>query len=312
MVISVFGFLLALALVTGCASANDESKLTVVATTTQLGDFVRNVGGDHVRLTVLLKANQDAHDFAPTPSQQRALAQADIVFRNGIGLDTFVNKALQGSSAAVRVTTDEIALREAEEEGHAEEGDDLDRQREAAGRDPHVWFSVDNARKMVISIKEALQREDTTNSLQYEENARRYLGQLDQLDSSIRAQVASIPAGCRKLVTNHDVLGYYAAAFGFDVVGSAIPSVSTEAQASAADVAEVVRKIRAERVPAVFAEASVNPALIRQIGREAGVRVVDDLYGDSLGPAGSDGATYIKMMQSNSAKIAGALQGCSS
>jgi zinc/manganese transport system substrate-binding protein/manganese/iron transport system substrate-binding protein len=111
-------------------------------------------------------------------------------------------------------------------------------------------------------------------------------------------------------VTNHDVLGYYATAYGFEVVGAVIPATSSGAQASASDVMEIVRLIESEGVPAIFAEASINPDLIRQVSREAGVTVVDDLYGDSLGPAGSDGATYIEMMRSNTAKITEALKDC--
>ncbi len=111
-------------------------------------------------------------------------------------------------------------------------------------------------------------------------------------------------------MTNHDAMGYFAAAYGLTVVGSVIPSASTNAQPSAADVADIVDKIRAERVPAVFAEASINPALIEQVGREAGVTVVDDIYSDSLGAANSDGGTYVDMMRANSEKIAAALQGC--
>ena len=117
------------------------------------------------------------------------------------------------------------------------------------------------------------------------------------LDTEIKSEVATIPAACRKLVTNHEVLGYYAEAYGLELVGSIIPGGSTEAQPSAAAVADIVRKIRDEKVPAVFAEASINPALVNQVAREAGVKVVDDLYGDSLGPPDSDGGTYIEMMQ---------------
>jgi zinc/manganese transport system substrate-binding protein/manganese/iron transport system substrate-binding protein len=135
---------------------------------------------------------------------------------------------------------------------------------------------------------------------------------LQALDASIKQQVAQIPGACRNLVTNHDVLGYYAQTYGFEVIGSVIPSTSSQASASASDVAGIVRQIKSEGVPAIFAEASINPDLIRQVGREAGVKVVDDLYGDSLGPSGSDGATYVKMMQANTKKIVDALKACPS
>jgi ABC-type Zn uptake system ZnuABC Zn-binding protein ZnuA len=164
---------------------------------------------------------------------------------------------------------------------------------------------------MVASIRDGLTDADPANAAAFTANATAYLAQLDSLDTDIRSQAAQVPPACRKLVTNHDVLGYYAAAYGYTVVGSVIPSTTSAAQPSAADVAEIVRKIRAERVPAIFAEASINPNLIRQVGREAGVRVVDDLYGDSLGARGSDGATYIEMMRTNTRKITEALKDCS-
>jgi zinc/manganese transport system substrate-binding protein/manganese/iron transport system substrate-binding protein len=163
---------------------------------------------------------------------------------------------------------------------------------------------------MVENLRDTLIAEDAANAKTYRSNAATYLEALDGLDADIRTEVESIPEACRKLVTNHDVLGYYATAYGFEVVGAVIPATSSGAQASASDVMEIVRLIESEGVPAIFAEASINPDLIRQVGREAGVTVVDDLYGDSLGPAGSDGATYIEMMRSNTAKITEALKDC--
>jgi ABC-type Zn uptake system ZnuABC Zn-binding protein ZnuA len=163
---------------------------------------------------------------------------------------------------------------------------------------------------MVENLRDALMAEDQVNAEFYQQNASAYLETLDELDEDIRAQVDEVPEECRKLVTNHDVLGYYATAYGFEVVGSVIPSTTSDAQASAADIRQVVETIQQQGVPAVFAETSINPDLIQQVGREAGVTVVDDLYGDSLGPDGSDGETYVAMMRSNTQKITEALKGC--
>lgn len=287
-------------------SDSDDGRLRVVATTTQIGDFAANVGGDLISLTVLLKPNQDAHDFDPSPSQIRALERANVVLRNGIGLDSFVSKALGSSSARVVIVSEGITLREAADA----DSDDADASFEAAGRDPHVWFSVANARAMVRNVRAALATADPPNAAAYEANEARYMTALTELDARIRQQVQGLRPECRKLVTNHDTLGYYAEAYGLTVVGSVIPGGSTGAQPSASDIADIVRKIKEQRVPAIFAETSLNPALIRQVGREAGVKVVDDLYGDSLGTKGSDGATYIKMMDANTAKIVGALRDC--
>jgi ABC-type Zn uptake system ZnuABC Zn-binding protein ZnuA len=301
-----------LVLLTACSGGSDadeSGRLKVIASTTQIGDFARQVGGERIQLTVLLKPNQDAHDFELAPSQVRAIAGADLVLANGLGLDAFLEKALESSEAEEVVVSGGITTlegHEEEEEEHAGEEED-----EHGGQDPHVWFAVANAVTMVENIRDALSAADAENAATFAGNATKYLAELQALDASIKQQAAQVPAACRKLVTNHDVLGYYAQAYGFEVIGSVIPSTSSQASASAADVASIVRQIKAEGVPAIFAEASINPDLIRQVGREAGVKVVDDLYGDSLGPSSSEGATYVGMMQSNTKKIVEALKACS-
>lgn len=285
------------ALLAGCGGGGggDDGRLKVVATTTQIGDFARNVGGDRILLTVLVKPNQDAHDFEPQPSQIRALEEADLVLRHGLGLDGYVDKIVKQAGRVVAMT-----------EGIDVRPGDSDEE----PVDPHVWFSAANAKTMVENVRDALSVADAPNASFYAENAAAYLKRLDQLDGEIRAEVAQLPANCRKIVTNHDFLAYYAADYGFEIIGSVIPATTTEAQASASDVADIVRKVKAQGVPAVFAEASVNPDLIRQVGREANVKVVDDLYSDSLGAKSSDGGTYIDMMKANTKKIVDALKAC--
>jgi ABC-type Zn uptake system ZnuABC Zn-binding protein ZnuA len=304
-------FLLLLATLSACSAGGpDSDRLQVVATTTQIGDFASQVGGDVIELTVLLQPNQDAHDFEPKPSQLRAISDADLVLRNGLHLDSFVTRATGQSKGTVVVVTSGISVRQGDSgEAHNENADGSADPDDREG-DPHVWFSVQNAKAMVGNIRDALVEADAANTETYRANAERYLAELDQLDADIRGKIAAIPPACRKLVTNHGVLGYYAEAYGLTLVGSVIPGVSSEAQASASDVRDIVAKIQAEKVRAIFAEASINPALIRQVAREAGVNVVDDLYGDSLGPQDSEGATYIGMMRADTAKIAGALRDC--
>lgn len=286
---------LPLVLLLGCSGSDEETsgRLRVTATTTQIGDFASNVGGNRISLTVLLKPNQDAHDFAPEPSQVRRLKESSLILRNGLGLDAFLDKTIGGQVKTVDVS-----------EGIRPRRDD------DGEPDPHIWFSVANAKVMVGNIRDALAAADSTNAAAYRENAGHYLQSLDALAAKIKDEVSSIAPSCRKLVTNHDVLGYYAAAYGFTIVGSVIPSISTEARASSKDVADIVRRVKAEGVPAIFAETSANPALIKQVGREAGVKVIDDLYGDSLGPKSSAGATYAGMIEANTRKIVDALRGC--
>ena len=290
-----------------CSGGNgDSEKPNVVAITTQIGDFAKNVGGDRIDLTVLLKPNQDAHDFDFEPSQLRGIAGADLILRNGLGLDDFLDDALENTDAPVVVVSEGASLRESSHDHDDDEGEE----HEGHGADPHVWLSVENARVMVENVRDALIDVDTANADYYRDNATRYLNTLDALDRDIQTLVQSVPTACRKLVTNHEVLGYFTEAYGFELVGSVIPSTVTDAQPSAADVADIVRKIRDEDVLAIFAESSANPALVQQVAREAGIKVVDDLYGDSLGPASSPGGTYEGMMRENTRKIVEALRNC--
>jgi len=295
---------LGILLAAACSGSEEDKRIAVVATTTQIGDFAHNIGGDRIALSVLLEPNQDAHDFAPRPSQIRRIAAADLVLTNGLGLDAFVDKAVGGGDSVV-VLTAGIARRDGDDGDDGGDGGDGE-----ASFDPHVWLDVANAKRMVASLRDALVAADAANAPAYRENAAAYLTRLAALDAEIRSEIETIPAACRKIVTNHDVFGYYAAAYGLTIVGSIIPSTSSEARASAADVAAIADRIRAEAVPAIFTETSIDPALVRQVGREADVAVVDDLYGDSLGPAGSEGETYVGMMAANTAKIAAALRQC--
>lgn len=292
--------------------SDSERGLRVVATTTQIGDFARNVGGDRIALTVLLKPNQDAHDFELEPSQVRAIAEADLVLQNGLGLDGFLERALNGSHAHVATLSSGVTTREGghTHDDHVDEHDGEHHDDDGHNHDPHVWFSIENAGRMVENLRDALIAEDGANADYYRENADRYLEQLEALDAEIQSLVEAVPEHCRKLVTSHDVIGYFAESYGFEVIGSVIPSTTSEAQPSAANIRDVVRLIRDEGVPAIFAEASMSSSVAQQVAREAGVEVVDDLYGDSLGPEGSEGATYVDMMRSNAHKITEALKGC--
>src|SRR4051812_32822229 len=161
----------------GSGASNTSGKLVVVATTTQIGDFARNVGGDHIALNVLIKPNQDAHDFEPQPSQSRAMSKATLVLRNGLGLDGFVDKSVSGSKAKVITVSDGVKARTLEDKP-----------------DPHLWFSVVNAKLMVASIRDALADVDSTNAGAYRDNAQKYLARLDELDAKLKSDVASIPS----------------------------------------------------------------------------------------------------------------------
>jgi zinc/manganese transport system substrate-binding protein/manganese/iron transport system substrate-binding protein len=274
------------------------SGLKVVATTTQIRSMTEAVLGDRGTVRSILPPGADAHDFEPKPSTVQAISDSDLVLKNGIGLDDWVDKLIEnagGERPLVTVTVG-IPLRAGDEEG------------EGGQPDPHVWLNVTNAITMTANIRDALVQADPANETAYKTNADTYITRLRELDQYIKDQVATIPPQDRKMVTNHDALGYYIDAYGLTFVGSIIPSMSTGAQPSAQDVAELIREIKEAKVKAIFLESRVNPSLARQVGSDTAVKVVDTLYGDALGEPGSPGATYEGMMRFNTDTIVSALK----
>lgn len=276
----------------------DGSRLNVVATTTQVADFAANIGGDKVRVHGLLKPNVDPHDYEPTPLDMRMLAEADVVVKNGVGFEKWLDQAIEASGFRGTLVD-------------ASQGVRL-RTGEGASADPHIWHDPRNAKTMAANIARAFAAADAANAAVYEQNLAAYQARLDELDAEIEKKIQTIPEDRRKLVTDHDTFGYYADRYGLTVVGSVIPSFDTSAELSAKQITDLVARIKAAGVTAIFSEASLPPKTAEAIGREAGVRVVageDALYGDSLGPEGSAGATYLQMMRHNTDTIVAALGG---
>jgi ABC-type Zn uptake system ZnuABC Zn-binding protein ZnuA len=258
----------------GCgADSSSGSGRTVVATTTQVADLAREVGGDRIAVDGMLRAGGDPHDFEPRPSDVAAVAKAAVVFRSGGEVDDWLDDVIDnaGGDAEVVSLIDSVKRR-----------DD----------DPHWWQDPLNAVRAVEAIRARLSKLDPEGARAYRRNAERLERELRELDERIAACVARVPAAKRRIVTTHDALGYFARRYGVKVVGAVIPSLSTQAQASAGDVEALVEQIRRERVEAIFPESSVNPDIERAIAREAGARIGESLYADSLGPEGSAGDTY--------------------
>jgi zinc/manganese transport system substrate-binding protein len=261
--------------VAGCGG-NDGSGggRTVIATTTQVADLVRDVGGGRVSVDGMLRPGGDPHDYEPRPSDVAAVAQADLVFRSGGEVDDWLGDVIRGAGGNAEV----ISLI-----------DSVDR----IDDDPHWWQDPRNAARAAETIRARLTKLDPAGRRVYDRNALRVERRLRSLDAAIAACVERVPPAKRAIVTTHDALGYFAHRYDVRVVGAVIPSLSTQAQASAGDVDRLVRQIRSEGVEAVFPESSVNPDIERAIAREAGARIGDTLYADALGPKGSTGETYL-------------------
>ena len=285
----------------------------VVASFSILGDLVKNVGGEAVAVTTLIGPGVDAHTYDPAPADLVVLSKADIIFENGLGFEPWLDRffaSAQPPGARV-VTTEGITPHEAGADDHAGEAQpEEDGAQEHGQFDPHVWHDVANVIIMVGNIRDALVAADPAHAELYKANAAAYVDELKALDASIREQVGTLPPERRKLITSHDTFGYFAAAYGFDIIGTALGSISTEAgDPSARDIATLVTEIQEAGVPAIFAENVANPDLMESIAAEAGVTLAPTLYTDALGPEGSPGDTYIGMMQSNVTTIVDALKG---
>ncbi|WP_420102639.1 metal ABC transporter substrate-binding protein [Bosea sp. (in: a-proteobacteria)] len=293
---------LALTALPGVASA--QEKVPVVASFSILADLVKQVGGDRVAVTSLVGPNGDAHVYSPTPADAKAMAAAKLVVINGLHLEGWLPRLIKSSGAKATVATATKGIKpiEAEEEGHdAKAGHGHDHGHD----DPHAWQSITNARIYVANIRDALDAADPAGKAVYDANAAAYLAKLDTLESEVKAAVARIPAERRKAITTHDAFGYFVKAYGVEFI--APQGVSTESEASAKDVARIIRQIKAQKVPAVFLENVTNPRLIEQIAKESGAKIGGTLYSDALSDASGPAGTYIDMMKHNISEIEKAL-----
>jgi len=277
----------------GCGSSgpSDDGQLHVVATTTQIGDWVREVGGGAVAVDQVLQPNTDPHEYEPRPSDVAAAADAQLVFANGDNLDEWIDQIVSdgGSDATVVDLGAGVPERLPGESSGAE----------ASKYDPHWWHDPRNAEAAVREIERQLAAADPAHRHEFEHNARSYLASLRKLDAGIARCFDSVPVAKRKLVTDHDAFGYFAQRYGIDVVGAVIPSQTTQAQPSAKDLSALIGLIEREHVKAVFPESSLSAKVADAIARQTGASADYSLYGDTLGPADSDGATYLSMEAAN-------------
>lgn len=295
----------AAAAVLGAACGGDDAGgdgVRVVATTTQIGALVREVAGDRVQLTVLLAAGADAHDYEPSPQDSRTIRQADLVLKNGIGLDDWLDDVVKNSGTKARVVVATEGIEPIEGEAHDDHGHDH------GEGDPHVWHDPENVKVMAKNIAEALADVDDVNAATYRANAEAYAKKLDDVDREIMALFAPIPPAQRKVVTNHESLNYFARRYQLEIIGAIVPGTAKEAQPSAQDLAKLTDLIRSEGVKAVLAEAEIDPKVAEQLAKDTGVRVVTGVYADSLGPAGSGADTIDGMLLHNARLIAEALK----
>ena len=292
---------LAAMLIVSPAMAQDKNSvrtpIKVVATTSILGDLVKNVGGDRADVSTLVGPNSDAHVYSPSPLDARKLHEAQVVIVNGLGLEGWMTRLVQasGTKAATVIATKGITPRKMEDEHQA-------------GRlitDPHAWQSIANAKVYVANIRDGLIKADPAGKTAYEANAKAYTAKLDDLEKEVKAAIATIPPNHRRIITTHDAFGYFGDAYGMEFI--APEGVSTETEPSAKDVAKIITQIRKQKIPAVFLENISDPRLMEQIAKESGAKIGGALFSDALSDANGPASTYVDMMRNNIRQFTAAL-----
>ncbi|MEP9397410.1 zinc ABC transporter substrate-binding protein AztC [Mesorhizobium sp. KR2-14] len=292
----------------GLASAHTE-PLKVVASFSIIGDFAKNVGGDRIDLTTLVGPNGDAHVYEPKPADAMAMSKADVVLVNGLHFEGFLQRLVEASAtnASIAELTKGVEPINMSDEHHDEGEEDESHAHSQGDLDPHAFQSIANAKIYVKNIADAFCAADAEGCESYKANAEAYTQKLAETDDYVKATVASIPEDKRTIITSHDAFGYFEHAYGLTFL--APEGISTEAEASAADVAALIRQIREDKASAIFVENITNARLIEQIAAETGVKLGGTLYSDALSSADGPAATYIDMMRSNIATIKGAITG---
>lgn len=279
---------------TACAQfgtpASSGGRLSVVATTTQVGEAARAIGGDAIELTVLLPPGAEAHDFEMTPVAATSIESADLILQSGAGLEAWLEEALRtiGGEERVRDMSTGIELRPASDDHDGEEFD------------PHYWLSAPNAITLAGNVRDALVEAVPHASDEFASRAAGYVDRLEAADVEIRELIGQLPPDRRGVVTNHDALGYFLDEYGLRLVGSIFPNLDASAEPDPGELAELTETIRREGVTAIFSESAVDSRLARVIAEETGARVIEEpLYTDSLGPPGSGADTLDGMLLHN-------------
>ncbi len=270
--------------------------LPVVASFSILGDLVQQVGGEQVRVITLVGSDSDAHLYRPTPADARAVAEARLVVLNGLGFEGWMERLLEASGGQGQrvVASDGITPLLDDHAGHHH-----------GAVDPHAWQDLAHVEIYVANIATALAAVDPAHAEGYQQRATALRARLAALDSELRQRLARIPRERRRVITSHDAFGYLGRAY--DITLLAPVGASTEAEPSAADVAQLIRQVRAEKVQALFVENISDRRLLQRIADETGVRIGGVLYSDALSSAEGPAATFEALFRHNMEQLLAAM-----
>ncbi|AJJ20936.1 MULTISPECIES: metal ABC transporter substrate-binding protein [Yersinia] len=266
-----------------------------VASFSILGDIVQQVGGEHVNVVTLVGPDGDPHGFAPMPKNSKQLSNADVVFVSGLGLEGWLERLISASGykGQVVVASTGVDTRKMDEEGKMV-------------TDPHAWNSMANGIKYANNVMNALIVADPEDADYFRKRGGEYIQQLEKLDAYAKAQFAAIPLDKRKVLTSHDAFGYFSQEYGVSFLSPV--GFSTEAEASASDVAALIKQIKQEKIKTYFIENQTDPRLVKQIATASGAKAGGELYPEALSPAGGPAATYAEAFKHNVDTIVGSMK----
>ena len=279
-------------LFSGPAYASDP--IPVVASFSIVGDIVRTIGGERIKVDTLVGPEEDAHVFDPAPKDAARITAAKLIIINGLGFEGWIDRLIKASGGSAKLVVASTGV-----VSHRAVLDGQDR------IDPHAWQDVGDIRIYAQNIAEALSMIDPDGADLYRNNLANFDEQLIALDIEIRLAIMAIPAERRKIVTTHDAFGYFAQAYGIEMI--APQGVSTEAEPSAKDVARIIRQVKSDHIPAVFLENISDPRLAQRIATESGAHMGGKLYSDALSKENEPAGTYIAMMKANIRELTKAL-----
>lgn len=285
-------------------AAETPQPIRVVASFSIIADMVKQIGGSEVEVQTLVGADEDAHDFQPTPDAAKTLANAEIIAINGLKFEGWMGRLIKasGTKAKLLVASAGVKARMMDDEvthGH-------EHKKGESTPDPHAWQDLRNARFYLNNILGALSQARPALAPVFKERAQSYLATLLKLDEETRAALANVPTERRKVITSHDAFAYFGAAYDIQLLSPS--GISTEAEPSAADVAKLITQIKDEGIKTLFIENMTDPRLIQQIAKDTGARVGGKLYADALSKEGGDAPTYLDMMRHNTRVIITSVQ----
>jgi zinc/manganese transport system substrate-binding protein len=269
---------------------NAEEKIKAIASFSILGDMVRQVGGDRVEVVTLVGPNTDTHTYEPTPADAKTVASGKVLFINGLGFEGWMTRLEKSSGfkGKVVLASQGVKSRQMEEEKGG---------KTKKVTDPHAWQSLANGKIYARNIRDGLIAVDPEGKATYEANASKFISDMDKLEAEVKASIGKIAPDHRRIITSHDAFGYFGATYGLKFI--APEGVSTESEASAQDVAKIIRQIKAEKIPAVFIENISDHRLLDQIARETGAKIGGTVYSDALSDSNGPASTYLDMFRHN-------------